>query len=60
MTDFRSKNKYILSPLLERNEEDYAEDEDFSHDGRIFPATSFMHASTRTNDQFEVLFHCSF
>ena len=56
MTDFRSRNKYILSPLLETNEEDYGEDEDFKHEGRIFPTTSFMNASTRTDDQFEVLF----
>ena len=57
MTDFRSKSKYILSPLLEKNEDDfYDEDEDIQHDGRIYPSTSFMQASTRTNDQFEVHF----
>ena len=57
MTDFRSRTKYILSPLLETNEDDYyGEDEDIQHDGRIYPSTSFMQASTRTNDQFEVLF----
>ncbi|CAG5110986.1 Oidioi.mRNA.OKI2018_I69.chr2.g5330.t1.cds [Oikopleura dioica] len=38
--------------LLE--EGDYGEDEDFTKtEGRIFPTTSFMNASTKTNDQFE-------